>query len=121
MSNRFINRSIDAPAQDRREHARLILTRPCKIYHIASRRYLPGFTSDVSDGGSLIAVKSDRPLVIGDVVDVAIGWERGAVIAAGDMVRAKVVRISDLPSSGQAVALRYEPRAAASTATRIAA
>jgi hypothetical protein len=70
------------------------LDRPAKVFHRGTWRYIAGRTKDVSDGGVLLELPADRPLAVGDMVDVALGRPGVGVLKGDEFVWAKVVRVS---------------------------
>ncbi len=95
------------PNPDRRLHARTPIDRPCKVYHRASRQYLPARTCDLSSGGALIRIDSARPINPGDELDVFIAWGKKPVVNSAELVPAKVVRVAASLERHQAVAVQF--------------
>lgn len=95
------------PNPDRRQHARTPIDRPCKVYHRASRQYLPARTCDLSSGGALIRIDSARPINPGDELDVFIAWGKKPVVNSGELVPAKVIRVAASLERHQAVAVQF--------------
>ena len=81
--------------RERRRHERVSLDRPAKIFHRGSWRYIAARTRDLSDGGVLLEVPSDRPLAVGDMIDVALGRPGVGVLKGDEFVWARVVRVSE--------------------------
>ena len=78
---------------ERREHPRVELTRPCKIYDPRSRRYVAGTTWNVSRQGVLVELKRPLPLVPGDRLFVGLAMRRReAVLCRSEMIPGAVVR-----------------------------
>lgn len=99
--------------EDRRRHARLAVSRRCKVFHRPTRQYFPATTRDVSSGGALIEIGSPRPLAAGDELDVVIDWTGKTVLPSEALSRAHVVRVADeSPGASQAVAISFDRRAA---------
>lgn len=82
---------------DRRRHARAESDNPAKIFHRGSWRYIAARTRDLSEGGALLELPADRPVAVGDMVDVAIGRSGVGVLKNDEFVWARVVRVT--PSS----------------------
>lgn len=99
---------MKSSSKDRRRHARVVLARPCKVFHHATRRFLPARTLDVSVGGSLMTVDSPRAFEPGEPLDLFINWTDEAVIPAEAMVAARVVRTHGSDGLCQTVGIRFE-------------
>lgn len=95
---------------DRRAHPRLQTQRPVKVYHPLSRGYSLGETIDLSSGGAMLMVNTGRRLLPGDEIDVAIVWDRRAVIPRTELVPVTVVRVAARSDERQAVAVRFRQR-----------
>lgn len=95
------------PNPDRRQHLRTPIDRPCKVYHRASRQYLPARTCDLSSGGALIRIGSPRPIAAGDELDVYISWGKKPVVSSAQLVPAKVVRVAASLENTQAIAVEF--------------
>lgn len=93
---------------DRRAHARRPVSRPCKLYHPASRRYTPATTLDLSAGGVLVGVEPWRVLAPGDTVTIAIAAGPGEILPAAGMVPARVVRAHVDGAGRQALGLSFD-------------
>ena len=78
--------------EDRREHVRVDMNRPCKVFLPATSRYCPGRTRNVSEGGALVELDAPRDLKPGDVLELGIAWTNRAILPADALVEAKVVR-----------------------------
>lgn len=79
-------------ADDRRQFPRFDISRPCKLYHAATGRYLPGRTRNLSAGGALVDVDTPRDFAEGESLELAIAWTRRALLPADALVEAKVMR-----------------------------
>lgn len=85
----------DAPKSERRCEARQTVTRPAKIYVPSTGRFIPAQTCDVSTGGLLLETDSLGGALPapGTPVCVSVLWtSRQALVAADDMIPARVVR-----------------------------
>ena len=83
------------------------LSRPAKVYHVPSRKYLAAQTCDLSGTGALLRVESPRRLVPGEMVEVLVQWSGRVLLNAGDLVKARVARV--LPQAGyQLVGVEFE-------------
>jgi hypothetical protein len=94
--------------RQRRAHERVSLDRPCKLYLPSVRRYVSGSTRNVSAGG--VQLKLDLPAGIwaGDRLYVGIALKRRqAVLVAGEMLEAEVVRVEQTTDDHVAVAARF--------------
>lgn len=89
---RLVQEGVDAGRDERRIFPRFDISRPCKVYHAASGRFLAGRTRNLSAGGALVEVDTPRDFAPGDSIELAIAWTRRAVLPADALVEAKVVR-----------------------------
>lgn len=78
---------------ERRAFPRFQVTRPCKVFHRNSQRYLAARTTDVSAYGALLRVDSPRLMQAGEELDVAVAWEDQTMLPRESLVRATVVRL----------------------------
>ncbi len=92
---------------DRRQHARLNISRPAKVYLPRANQFVPGSTRDVSVGGLLLEVRSPRPLNIGDTLDVGVAWTREAVLSTARMLHGRVVRVQTRSDGQQSLAVEF--------------
>lgn len=99
---------VEVRASDRRRHPRYAVTRPCKLIHRDSRRFVLAGTYDLSAGGAKLLVESPRPFLPGDAVDVAIGWGGEVVLARQRMVGARVVRAEPGFDGRQRIAIEFD-------------
>lgn len=93
---------------DRRAHKRFGVQRPGKVFRRAARQYAPAVSRDLSLGGALLEVESDRPLNVGEVLDVAVALTPAAVVPSAALVRGVVVRSIACGEHRQLVAVRYD-------------
>lgn len=110
--------------QERRTHERVNLHRPCKLYLPGVGKYVSGSTWNVSPGGVLLQLDLRAGISAGDRLYVGIALKRRqAVLAAGEMLRAEVVRVEQTPDDHVTVAARFMGAAADETGliTRAAA
>lgn len=77
---------------ERRVNPRIVVTKPCKVMHVATRKYLPAQTCDISSGGALLRITTPRPLAPGDEIQVFIAWDHRNLLTTGEQVRAHVMR-----------------------------
>ena len=108
---------------ERRIHARVSLTRPCKLYDPTLRKYLPGLTWNVSPSGAFLEV--NRPLALrpGDHLFLGIAMKRRqGILTSNDMLEVEILR--SMPATGDrtALAVRFvNAREPAVTARKAAA
>jgi len=102
-------KSIDAPqGADRRRHTRMYVRKPCKIFHVESRQYLPASTHDFSIGGAMVWLDAGRQLNVGDNISVIVGWNSGAVVRQDSSIPARVLRIISMDGGRQAAAVQFK-------------
>lgn len=100
---------FDAPqGADRRRHTRMYVRKPCKVFHVESRQYLPASTHDFSVGGAMVWLEAGRHLEIGDDIDIIVGWNSGAVVRQDSSVPGRVLRVIDMDGGRQAVAIQFK-------------
>ena len=93
---------------ERRFGARVNLSRKCKVFDPRSRRYIAGTTCDVGPGGMKLRLDRGSPFDRGDTVYIGIAPKRRvALIAADDLIEAKVVRSLRLTTGELAVAVSF--------------
>jgi hypothetical protein len=94
--------------RDRREHPRVALQRPCKVFDPRSRKYLTGVTSNISAGGVLMLLSRRAPVQADDCVYVAVAERRRQPLLRRDeMCEARVVRTLNLTTGETALAVRF--------------
>jgi len=94
-------------ASDRRRFRRTSVDRTGKVYIRHALRYLPVRALDVSLGGLLLEIKTDRPLHIGEPIDVIIGDGSSAVVADDDVVEARIAHVHTCEDGSQRVGLCF--------------
>ena len=100
---------IEESGKDRRRFSRQSVVRPCKIVDRRSLRpCAAGNTTDLSEGGSLVCVQRERLFSPGDIVEIGIAWGRNPLIAADELIRARVIRVLPVDHHQQALALEFE-------------
>src|SRR3954468_3550986 len=77
---------------DRRSHRRFGVQRPGKIFRRSAQQYAPATSRDLSFGGALLEVESERSFTVGEVLDVGIALTPKAVVPSAALVRGIVVR-----------------------------
>jgi hypothetical protein len=99
---------------DRRRHERRAVDQPAKVFHRGSWRYIAARTRDLSDSGVLLELPSDRPVAVGDMIDVALGRSGVGVLRSDEFVWARVVRVEPSSRGGTLAAVSLtRPLAAA--------
>ncbi len=89
---RLVDQGVASLPDERRVFPRFDISRPCKVYHPASGRFIAGRTRNLSAGGALVEIDTPRDFTPGDTLELAIAWTRRAVLPADALVEAKVVR-----------------------------
>lgn len=92
---------------DRRRFRRTSVNRAGKVFVRRALRYLPVRALDVSLGGLLLEIKSDRPLMVGEPLDVIIGDGSRAVVDAGDVIEARIAHVEVGKDGSQRVGLAF--------------
>ncbi|MEQ8844311.1 MAG: PilZ domain-containing protein [Phycisphaerales bacterium] len=95
------------PDRDRRRFRRLPVDRVGKVFVRRALRYLPVRALDVSLGGLLLEVKTDRPLHVGEMIEVIIGDQQSAVVADDDVVEARIAHVRAGADGTQRVGLAF--------------
>ncbi|HZW09171.1 MAG TPA: PilZ domain-containing protein [Phycisphaerales bacterium] len=93
---------------ERRRHERRPVERACKLIHPSSLRYLAARTRDLSSGGALLELPAERPLAVGDRVDVLVDWDSRGLVSRGSTVGATVVRVGDSGPERQSVGVEFD-------------
>jgi hypothetical protein len=97
------------PSQsNRRLHPRHAVGLECKLRRPSVPRYDSARTGDVSAGGAMLEVRAARPIAVGETLDVAVNWADRPLLAAGDLVRARVVRVGPVLDRVQRVAVAFD-------------
>lgn len=96
-----------AESLDRRRFRRTSVNRAGKVFVRRALRYLPVRALDVSLGGLLIEVKSDRPLMVGEPLDVIIGDGSQAVVDGDDVIEARIAHVKVDDDGSQRVGLAF--------------
>lgn len=92
---------------ERRRYARKSVSRPCKIFHCPSRRYLTARTCDLSSGGALIHLEDGRPISPGEEVLMVVDWTGRTIVPADRMVHGTVVRVAGAIGRHQSIGLQF--------------
>lgn len=95
------------PREERRRNKRFLIARDGKVFLPAARQYLSAQTRDLSVGGALLEIETDRPLAPGDAVQVAVASTDSPLVRDDAMVHAVVVRADAIGGRRQSIAVRY--------------
>jgi hypothetical protein len=99
--------------RERRTHARVKLERPCKLYLPHVGKYVAGSTWNLSAGGVLLQLYLPAGIAPGDRLYVGIALKRRqAVLTAGEMIEAEVIRVDRTTGERVDVAARFIQEAA---------
>jgi hypothetical protein len=99
--------------QERRTHARIKLERPCKLYLPHVGKYVAGSTWNLSAGGVLLQLGLPAGIAPGDRLYVGIALKRRqAVLTAGEMLEAEVIRVDRTTEERVDVVARFIEEAA---------
>lgn len=101
---------------DRRRHKRFAMERPGKVFRRASQRYEPAATRDLSFGGALLEVTSERGFDVGEIVDVGVALRDRPLLRSPTLMRGLVVRTRQTAPGRHEIALRYLHRDAVNAA-----
>lgn len=93
--------------RDRRRFRRTPVDRAGKVYIRHALRYLPVRALDVSLGGLLLEIETDRPLHVGEPLDVIIGDGHSAVVTDDDVVEARIAHVHTREDGTQHVGLCF--------------
>ncbi|GIW74475.1 MAG: hypothetical protein KatS3mg103_0997 [Phycisphaerales bacterium] len=102
--------------QDRRRSRRLPVDRAGKVFLRRALRYLPVRALDVSLGGLLVEIKTDRPLLVGEPLEVVLGDGQSAVMGQEDVVSVRIAHVRQLGDGRQRVGLAFTTGQAGSAA-----
>lgn len=84
---------MSSNARERRQHGRISISRPAKIYDPRARKYISATTCDLSTHGLLLEISRPVTLRPGDEVFVGIAMnDRQGVLAQKELTEAVVVR-----------------------------
>ncbi|MHC4769566.1 MAG: PilZ domain-containing protein [Planctomycetota bacterium] len=99
--------------EERRTHARVKLQRPCKLYLPHVGKYVAGSTWNLSADGVLLQLGLPAGIAPGDRLYVGIALKRRqAVLTAGEMLEAEVIRVDRTTEERVDVAARFVEEAA---------
>ena len=92
---------------DRRTHRRFGVQRPGKVFRRAAQQYAPVTSRDLSFGGALLEIESERGFNVGEVIEVGIALTRQAIVPSAALLSGIVVRSHAIGEHRQLVAVRY--------------
>ena len=92
---------------ERRRFRRTPVDRVGKVYVRRALRYLPVRALDVSLGGLLLEIKTDRPLLVGEPLEILIGDGRSVVVGEDDVVEARIAHVEAAEDGTQRVGLAF--------------
>ncbi len=95
------------PIGDRRRHKRFRVQRAGKVFRRSTQQYLPAGSRDLSFGGALLEIESERGVGIGEIIDVGLAMSSKAVVPSASLLRGIVVRAEAIGEHRQLVAVRY--------------
>ncbi|MEO1008272.1 MAG: PilZ domain-containing protein [Planctomycetota bacterium] len=104
---------------DRRRHRRTQVDRPGKAFLRHALRYLPVRALDVSVGGMLLEIRSERTLSPGERLDVVVSDGHAGLVESSEVVPATIAHVRRTAGGTQHVGLEFlvgEPADAATTA-----
>lgn len=94
---------------DRRQHARVTVHQPCKIYDSRCGRYIAGQTRDISGGGLLVELPRLVSLKPGDEIHVGVALKRRqALLRCNEMFKACVTRAMHTVDDRTILGLRFQ-------------
>lgn len=100
---------MDTIEGDRRRHARIPLTQPCKVYDSRSGKYYAGTTQNVSHGGMLIDLPRLLDMQPGETLHVGVAMKRRQnLLRSDEMIKMIVARILQTVDDHTALGLRFE-------------
>ncbi len=93
---------------DRRRHPRRHAEVACKVRCPDTGRYLQALTTDLSEGGALLTVRTSRPLADGQTIELALRDDGQVLVRREDLILAQIVRSSARLDDRQILALRFD-------------
>lgn len=100
-------------SQDRRNHTRIPIVRPAKLYCPATRRYVPGVTANVSAGGVLLACPAERAPALGETICLGVSLHGSGLLKQEQLTPAVVVRVEPAFAGMRRLGVQYsEPHSA---------
>jgi hypothetical protein len=92
---------------DQRSSPRVLTTRPVKLFHPATARFIPAHTCDMSGGGVLLQVAWPTTIKPGEAVDIYIPPDQHVVLSEKHRIPSTVLRV--LSSGDMAmIAVKFE-------------
>jgi hypothetical protein len=96
------------PEPERREHQRVDLACPCKVYDPGSCKYVPGLTWNVSKSGVMLEVARPMELRPGDRLFVGMAMKRRqALLLSREMLPCEVIRVVNTTTKYTAIGARF--------------
>lgn len=92
---------------NRRAFPRLRAEFAAKVYHVATRHWLPAITCDTSAGGTLLKVKSPRDILPGEELQVIIAPDVWTIASARAATIATVLRGARNADGEQFLGVQY--------------
>ncbi len=93
---------------ERRTEPRFPVARTGKLFREQAHRSEIARTRNVSRGGALLELHGERPIAVGERVELIIAWTDEALLPRESMTSAVVVRAEATETGTQSVALRYD-------------
>ncbi len=93
---------------DRRQYVRTSTEIACKLLQNAECRYRSALTTDVSEGGALIQLRTPKPMKIGEMMRLSINWNGRPLMSREELVEATVVRAGPMLKQVQQIAVRFD-------------
>ncbi len=94
---------------NKRQHPRMLTSRPLKLFHKGSGRFLPATACDLSDGGALVTINWPCKLIIGEAVDIYLPPDERVMLSSKHRVTARIVRVLENDSVCMAAIQFDEP------------
>lgn len=83
---------------ERRQHERIPIERPCKVFDPRSHKYLLGSTCDLSASGMMLKLEHPLQIVPGEILHVGVAQKRRQMLLrSSEMTPVRVVRCLHSP------------------------
>lgn len=93
---------------EQRSHKRFAIVRPSKVFRRSTQSFCPAVSEDLSFAGARLNVRTARPVLVGEVLEVGIALTNSSIVAESSMLRAIVVRSTPAADGlSHSVAVRY--------------
>ena len=99
--------TLSLSTSDRRRHKRFPVARPGKLFRRSTQQYAPVRTLNLSFSGALLEIQSERPIVVGELIDLGVAFRDRTVVESKSLVQGIVARVETLAADRQRVAVRY--------------